>query len=249
MKKIIYLYITFCVVLTACGGSDDGPGPDPDPDPDPMVVAPSLVFPENNSVCTEAKDLTGNQGDPNRTYTISFRWTGVVGDKYELSLENQADNTVRTENITAANTNVVLDVNQIIPGANYTWKVTASKDGTTDTAASTEQTFTAAGIAAISFVPQAATPNNPLQNASLPSTTTMVALDWSAADDDNDITAYDVYFGEDNPPATLVETITDNTVTTRDVTVTSNTLYFWRIVTKDAAGNESGSAVFKFAVQ
>jgi len=250
MKKIIYLYITCCVLLTACS-SDDGPGPDPDPDPDPPIVvtAPSLVFPENNSVCTEAKDLTGNPGDTNRTYTISFRWTGVVNDTYEISLENQADNTVRTANITATNTNVILDVDQIVPGANYTWTVTASKDGTTETAASNEQSFTAAGIAEISFVPQAATPNSPRQNASLPSTTTMVTLDWTVNDDDNDIAEFEVYFGEDNPPTTLVETITDPMITTKQVTVTSNKLYFWRIVTRDDAGNESNSPVFRFAIQ
>jgi len=248
MKKIIYLYITFCVLLTSCG-SDEDPGV-PVPIPVPIeVTAATLVFPENNSVCTEAKDLTGNLGDTNRTYTISFRWTGIVGDKYELSLENQANNQIISKNISATNPNVVLDVDKIVPGANYTWKVISSKDGTTVTAESAEQNFTAAGIGAVSFVPQAATPNNPKQNGSLPSSTTMVTLDWAAADDDNDITAYDVYFGEDNPPTALVETITDSAVTKKEVTVSSNTLYFWRIITKDAAGNESSSAVFKFAVQ
>ncbi len=246
MKKI-FLYIALCLIVTACSSSDDGPAPEP-----PVVVTPptaaSLVFPENNSLCTEAKDLTGNLGDPNRTYTITFRWTGIVDEIYELSVENQADNTVRKESITATTTNVVLDIDKIIPGASYSWKVIASKNGTMETAESSEQTFTAAGVAEISFTPNAATPNNPKQNASI-ATTTSVTLDWTAKDDDNDIKEYDVYFGEDNPPATIIETIVDKAVTTKEVTVTSNKLYFWRIVTRDEAGNESRSAIFRFAVQ
>ncbi|TSE06934.1 MULTISPECIES: hypothetical protein [Aquimarina] len=247
MKKI-FIYIFSSIVLVACS-SDDNPAPQPEP---PVVVSPptaaSLVFPENNSLCTEAKNLTGNPGEANRTYTISFRWTGVVDNIYEISLTNEADNTVRNESITATTTDVVLDIDGIIPGAKYNWQVVASKSGTTETAESNEQTFTAAGIAEISFAPNPATANNPKQNAALAATTS-VTLDWTGKDDDNDIREYDVYFGEDNPPATKIETTIDNTITTKDVTVASNKLYFWRIITRDEAGNESSSAIFKFAVQ
>lgn len=244
MKKI-FLYIASCLVIAACSSDSDSPAPDPPVTP---PTAASLVFPENNSLCTEAKDLTGNPGDTNRTYTITFRWTGVVDNMYEVSLKNEVDGTTRNESVTATTTDIVLDIDNIIPGANYSWVVVASKNGTTETAESSEQTFTAAGIAEISFVPYAATPNNPGLNASL-APTTLVTLDWTGKDDDNDIKEYDIYFGEDNPPATKIETTVDNTITTKDVVVESNKLYFWQIVTRDEVGNESNSAVFKFAVQ
>ncbi len=248
MKKIL-IYITFCFVVMACGGSDDAAPLPPNPPAPPVVVtAASLVFPENNSLCTEAKDLTGNPGDTNRTYTISFRWTGVIDDTYEISLKNENDSNIRTERIKATNTDVVLDVNGIIPGATYSWKVIASREGVTEPAESAEYTFTAAGVAQVSFVPRAAVPNSPKQNASLPATSA-VTLSWVGRDDDNDIKEYDIYFGEDNPPTTKIETTASGAITTKEVMVTSNKRYFWRIITRDDAGNESSSAIFRFVVQ
>jgi len=247
MKKVL-LYITSVFLLTACGGSSDDSGPVSDPGQSGDIAAASLIFPENNSLCTEAKNLTGNPGDTNRTYTIGFIWSGKKGTTYEIVLKNEANDAVRNQSTEAIDDFVVLDVDKIIPGARYSWKIIASKSGTTTTAESTEQIFTAAGIGEISFVPSPATANNPKSNTSLPPTTS-VTLDWTGKDDDNDIKEYDVYFGEDNPPSTKIETITNSTVSTKEVTVASNKLYFWRIITRDAAQNESSSAVFKFAIR
>ena len=47
------------------------------------------------------------------------------------------------------------------------------------------------------------------------------------------------------PPDTLVETANAN-ISTHKVSVTSDTVYYWRIVTIDREGNTSDSGIFDF---
>ncbi len=253
MKKI-FLIIGLVSLTVACGGGgDDSPPPPVDPDP-PVVVNPpaaaNLTFPANGEVCAIAKNLTGNDGDTDRTYTIEFAWTGdattSTNVKYTLTLTNTDNNTSADFEVTASSSNVTLDVTGIIPGGDYSWQVVASKDGTSETTASATQTFTAAGVAEVSFAPNTATPVNPSRNQVLASSTTSVTLEWTGSDQNNDIKEYDVYFGEANPPTDMVTV--DKDVTTRAVNTTANTIYYWRVITRDDVGNTSSSAIFQFTV-
>jgi len=235
MKKI-FLIITLVSLIVACGGGgDDTPMPPP-VDPVNPPAAANLTFPANGEICAEAKDLTGNDGDNDRTYTVEFRWTGdattSTNVKYTLTLTNTDDNTSTNFETTASSNNVTLDVTGIIPGGDYSWQVVASKDGISETTASGTQTFTAAGVAEVSFSPNTANPVNPNRNQVLSSTTTSVTLEWTGSDQNNDINEYDVYFGETNPPIDMVTV--PSTTTTRTVTTTANTIYYWRVITRDA---------------
>ncbi len=257
MKKI-FLIITLLALCGACssGGGDDTPPPPTggNPDPDPPVIDPpaaaSLVFPANGEVCAEAKNLTGNDGDTDRTYTVTFRWSGDASSsnsvKYTLNLTNTDDSTTRSFDTTVTTGNVSLDVPGIVPQGNYSWEVVASKSGTSETTTSSTRTFIAAGVAAVSFSPNTATPVNPSRNEVLPNTTTSVTLEWTGSDANNDIKEYDVYFGTTSPPTDM--TTVDKDVTTRTVTTTANTIYYWRVITRDEVGNTSSSAIFQFTV-
>jgi len=245
--KNIFLIITSALLIAACGGSSDGDTtPTPTPTPTPTApTAANLVFPEANSLCTEAKNLTGNLGDSNRTYTINFRWNGKAGTAYVVTLKNEDAGTEITSPSTTASS---LDIKEIVPGANYSWLVTASKAGTTKTTASTKQIFTAAGIAQVSFAPKSAEAINPGRNTILSSTTTSVNLEWISSDQNNDIKEYDIYFGEASTTLAKIKTVAVGT-NTETVTVASGTFYSWKIVTRDEVGNEASSPTFKFAVE
>ncbi|BAO76769.1 predicted protein [Winogradskyella sp. PG-2] len=70
-------------------------------------------------------------------------------------------------------------------------------------------------------------------------------MQWNGSDVDNDIVNYDIYFGVNNPPSINSSGISADQLT---VSVAPNTIYYWNVVTKDAAGNTSESGVYQFRV-
>lgn len=73
-----------------------------------------------------------------------------------------------------------------------------------------------------------------------------VNLTWQAAiDPDGDIVTYDVYFGTDATPTTVVSTEQSGTSYTPNLS--ANTTYYWKIVAKDPNGGSSQSATWNFS--
>jgi hypothetical protein len=72
-----------------------------------------------------------------------------------------------------------------------------------------------------------------------------VTLKWSGADADNDIESYEIYFSTENPPEILTATTNANT-TEQKVNVVSQTVYYWRVITRDNEGNTSDTGVLDF---
>jgi hypothetical protein len=91
----------------------------------------------------------------------------------------------------------------------------------------------------IVFEPECTTAISPLNGATNQSTD--VTISWDA---DPLATDYDIYFGEDNPPATLL----DNTASTSyDLTnLDYGTTYYWQILPSNAGGTASGCDVWSF---
>ena len=71
-------------------------------------------------------------------------------------------------------------------------------------------------------------------------------LDWNGSDIDNDIIRYDIYFSISNPPEDLVSSQLVNT--NFKVSVVSDTVYYWKIITEDSEGNKSDSGIYEFKV-
>ncbi|MCG8308297.1 MAG: hypothetical protein MI975_12970, partial [Cytophagales bacterium] len=70
-------------------------------------------------------------------------------------------------------------------------------------------------------------------------------LSWQAATDpDGDPVTYDVYFGTDATPATIVSA--GQTDTAFDPTLVGNTTYYWKVVANDGSGGTSESEVWSF---
>ncbi|MDD2636524.1 MAG: T9SS type A sorting domain-containing protein [Bacteroidales bacterium] len=91
----------------------------------------------------------------------------------------------------------------------------------------------------IVFEPGCTTVIAPIDAATNQSTN--VTISWDA---DPLATDYDIYFGEDNPPATLI----DNTANTSyDLTnLNYGTTYYWQILPTNAGGTASGCDVWSF---
>ena len=91
--KYLFLILIFSLLLS-CGGSDDGPG---DPEPTPAPSAATLVFPEDNSECTEGTLLSDTESE------VIFQWNVAQNaDSYTVNLRNLNTDDERQIN---ANTN------------------------------------------------------------------------------------------------------------------------------------------------
>ena len=184
-------------------------------DPKPPVAA-TLVFPNKDSECTTGRDLSET------TSEIEFKWMASDHtESYELRVTN-------------LNTGITQTMNTNAISAKFS-----------DVATSSTWHFYNAGYLT-THAPFPAQLVNPQNGASLfKDINNEVTLEWSAADVDNDIIGFELYFSTENPPLDLIA-FTTSTKRSQVVGVSSNTTYYWRVITNDAEGNSSNSGVFTF---
>ncbi len=229
MKGAKYLsLILIFPLLLACGGSDDGPS---DPEPTPAPSATTLVFPENNSECTEGTLLSDSESE------VIFRWNIAQNtDSYTVNLRNLNTDDGRQIN---ANTNeLAIRLNR---GTPYSWSVVSKANGTSETAESATWRFYNAGPGIENYSPFPADDPSPKSGATVNSGS--LTLGWAGSDLDNDIVSYEVYLDVTNPPGTLVGTVSQ---TSFETTITADTVYYWRVITIDSENNRSNSQIFQF---
>lgn len=195
-----------------------------------------LVFPVNNSLCNQGTDLTAT------TCTISFDWEeGDYTDTYELVVKNLTTGTTTTKNTSETNLSVTLE-----RGKPYSWYIVSKSNSAEGTAQSETWKFYIAGEGQRYYAPFPAEIVTPAMADTVVSTNNMITLDWNGNDVDGDITGYDVYYGTTSNPALYKSNITSSIIS--DAPVTTNTIYFWKVITKDAHGNTSDTGVYQFRV-
>lgn len=125
----------------------------------------------------------------------------------------------------------------LIANNTYYWKVVAKdpKDGTSESSVWNFSTLNnGPGIVALT------TPVDEAANVGLDA-----ILSWQAATDpDGDAVVYDVYFGTNPSPETIISA--DQEGTSYTPTLVPGTTYYWKVVAKDPLGGVSESAVWSF---
>lgn len=224
MKKYLLLFFIFTLVF-AC--KKDSPRP---------PEAAELAFPEQNTECTTGESINET------TSLVEFRWNASKNtDLYEVNATNMDNNT--TETISVQNTSVKLTLEK---GALYSWMVTSKNSKVEETAVSETWQFYNAGSRA-TYPPFPAQIVTPSSGATvIKDMNNEVMLDWNGSDIDNDIIRYDIYFSISNPPEDLVSSQLVNT--NFKVSVVSDTVYYWKIITEDSEGNKSDSGIYEFKV-
>ncbi len=204
-------------------------------DPPQVPDATSLIFPEQSSECTTGIELNST------TTEVEFRWqTANNTDTYELRVTDVMANT--SQRIEVATQSAKLPLQK---GALYSWQVATKNDDVQEIVLSENWQFYNAG-AQTTYAPFPAAINAPNSGTSVNrNANNQVALNWSGADIDNDIIEYEVYISTENPPVDLLQTLNAST-TILNVDVTSNTLYYWKVITRDSEGNTSDSGIFDF---
>lgn len=229
--KILSL-LALSLVFTGCpGGNDDGL----DPTNPSEAGSATLVFPENNKECTEGviqSDLKS---------VVTFQWEEAVNtDSYEVSYRNLETGNSQTVNSNTNEAAITLD-----RGAPYEWFVVSKKTGSDLSPKSATWRFYNQGPGVENYAPFPAVAVNPTRGQTVTSAGSLM-LEWEGNDVDNDIEEYELLFGTDANPVSILGTTAQTSI---EVSVTSGQTYYWRVFTKDAQGSISQSEIFDFVVQ
>lgn len=241
MKLIKYFNISlFVLLISACGGGDGSSDDGPEQPEIPEVVAPSastLIFPDNNEECNEG---IINSNDETKS-TVTFQWNASQNtDSYEVNLKNL--NTDETSVSTATTNERAITLDR---GTPYEWFVVSKANGTNETATSPNWVFYNQGAGIENYAPFPATAVNPLRGSTVVTNTTTITLQWEGNDVDNDIISYEILFGTDLIPVTSLGVISEQLL---EVTVATQTTYYWRVITTDSGNNSSNSEIFDFRI-
>jgi hypothetical protein len=227
-RKIIPICLGALFLLTSCTIEEepialsavDSPG------------VSALIYPVNNTECNEGIVVSETETD------VLFKWEKTTNTSSYLLVINDLNAGTSREIKTISNEFLI----RILRGTPYSWHV-KSIGSDTKTSQSTVWKFYNAGLPKLNHPPFPAEAVSPKIGSTIAQGT--VKLEWHTTDIDNDIVSYKVYTGTNNVTSVLSGTTTINSF---DVNVTLGLIYYWKIVTTDAAGNSSDSQIFQFKV-
>ncbi len=229
MNKSLVIIVA-CLALLSCKQQDEEPLPNlSDP------IAAQLIFPYENSECNEGTDITATES------TVLFEWeTAENTDSYDLILKNLSSS--EEEVYSSSQNEIPIVLSRATP---YAWYVVSRSNTVSAVAESETWKFYNAGDGVLSYAPFPAEIISPAMAEIINSSSGEITLDWHGSDVDNDISAYDLYFGTTDPPAILSSDLQESMSV---VQVASDSIYYWSVTTKDEHGNSSESGVYQFRV-
>ena len=229
MRKVILLLITSLSIIS-CGGKKAPVTPTPAPSP----TAATLSSPTNNEACISGNTVSSTES------RINFNWSAAANaDSYVLTVTNLITKVQQTQTTSANNLSLVLQVN-----TPYSWFVTSKSGQSTVMTNSSTWKFYNAGAGVSSYPPYPAEIISPTTGQLVTPNSGKITLQWKGSDADNDIVNYDVYLGTTATPSILQAQSTASSLA--NVSVNSNTTYYWKVITRDAKGNTSDSGLYEF---
>lgn len=236
MRLTLLIYTFALLILTACSGDGGGsdPGTPAPPAPTPAPSAANLIFPEDNTECNEGEVLNEEQS------SVVFRWSAAENtDSYQITVTNLNTNTPSTVSATGTETPITID-----RGTPYSWFVVSRANGTSESATSTTARFFNQGPGIENYAPFPATAINPIRGSTIDPGT--LQLQWEGGDIDDDLVDFEVFLDTSNPPASVLTSTSENQT---EASVQSGQIYYWRVISRDNAGNSSQSEIFQFSVR
>jgi hypothetical protein len=228
-RKIIPLCLLIIVITASCNNDDELTTIDSVNPP----TAANLIFPANNTECNEGVIVSDTETD------VMFKWDKATNaGSYVLTITNLNSGTVR-EIKTVSNEFLI----RVLRSTPYSWVVKSKISSSNETVDSETWKFYNAGLPKTSHPPFPAEAISPRIGISVGQGT--ITLQWQATDIDKDIVSYKILMDNSSAPTTEVG---NSNVNSLNVTVNSGAVYYWKVITTDAAGNASFSQVFQFKV-
>lgn len=231
MKKMTLLLCLSVFILGCTNNSDDADqNSNGNNQNDPTGV--KLVFPQENSLCNEGINSTPLES------TVLFEWEpSENAEIYKLIIEN-----LSTGIINQYETQDYIFPVTILRAEAFRWFVTY--DYQNESRVSAAWDFYNAGPGVQTYPPFPAEIISPTMAETF-SNTNQITLQWNGNDVDDDIVGYDIYVSNTNPPNLDTSGIVENQLS---ISVTPGTIYYWKVITKDAAGNSSDSELYQFRI-
>ena len=233
MKKVVSL-ISAIFILISCSKHKN-------PTPVPVIPTPgkaSLTFPDLNKACTNGIVITTT------TNSINFQWSASDNtDSYDIHIKNLSTGDSTIQNTIVNHLVVILTRN-----TPYSWYIVSKSTKTEATGRSDTWKFYDSGPGVVTYAPFPADIVSPTFGANITaSATNTVDLQWKGSSvTPGTIVGYDIYFGNPLPATPTNSNVPDSFL--NNVTVTSGTTYYWKVITKDAIGNTSDSGTYQFTV-
>lgn len=226
MNKL--LFVICSLFLFGCGGKDDPPAK-----PERAL----LVYPQKDSECNTGVNIDDISS------RVEFKWQASNNTEiYEIRVTNLNTSVTQTISTSLLSAKLPLD-----KGAPYSWFVTSKNSQVPETATSEVWRFYNSGFVT-TYPPFPTEIISPKSGASVfKDINNEITLEWSGADVDGDLLGYEVYFSTENPPNGMVASLPWDVLTYK-VSVLSNRVYYWRVLSKDKAGNTSDSGIYEFKV-
>lgn len=236
MKKRKFFILMLAVSITLFCCKKKGSNPIPTLVPIPAPTKTTLLLPAQNEVCTTGENQTSTQT------TVRFDWADAANaDSYVLSLKNLLTGIVTDYPSTQSEIKI-----PVTRGTPFSWFITSKSSKTTAVATSDTWRFYSSGEGQTAYAPFPAALTYPAAGQVINYTTSTITLTWTGSDTDNDIATYDIYYGKNSTPTLLATNKADNA--SLAVAITANTVFYWRILTKDVKGNTSDSGVNQFKI-
>lgn len=223
IKIIIHVFVV--VLMFSCSGSGDTTEQEKAPNKVTM-----LTYPTNNLLCiNNTLDFQwGESTDPNGDvvfYILDIATKSDFSDVESFTLKEETIKTVTLER-----------------GRSYFWRVLARDSKNFESDYSEVYQFYTQGEGEENHLPFSPVLIAPKKGAIVSGAS--VGLEWTAADVDEDVLTYDVYFDTVNPPVSKVE---DNQSKNKmNASLNSAETYYWKVIVKDGNGGESIGQVWSF---
>jgi LysM repeat protein len=217
-------------ILMACGSKHSNPKPVP--------TSAVLTSPAQNEVCTSGTILSATES------VVLFQWEAAANaDSYEIVLTNLL--TSATSSQSTGQTQISITLLRNTP---FSWYVVSKSSTSGVTAQSSTWKFYNSGPGIVTYAPFPAEITSPTLGEIVTNANNVIDLTWVGSSvNPGTIANYDVYFGATNSPPLVYQAITTSSV--NNVPVTSGTTYYWRVITRDTAGNTSDSGMYEFEVK
>lgn len=205
---------------------------------------------QDERLVTPSLDLSTGTYTLNATVGLSYYWAVNPENNYDVFIEISTDNgstwtQLWSENDLGVFTNWVdnpVAINLAPYAGNANVKVAFHYVGTDGAALYVDDVIVSLNPTA---APSCATLNSPANGATNVNFET-VTLSWTAPTTGGPVSTYDVYMDTNPNPTTLVASVAGTSTTYTPTNVLPNTMYYWKIVPKNAAGDATGCTTNSF---